>query len=1053
MARSNYFQSILNTIVVTSLFTPAVPVAQVLEEIIVTAQRREQDLQEVPISLEVFTGDVIELQGFRNMDDMSRFSPSVSVMDGSQNQITTIRGFGTGGNALNLQSATPTFVDGIAYGQTSMIKTAYLDSAQVEILKGPQPLHFGLNATAGAFNIISRRPTPEWTGNVAVEVASYDKREVDAAISGPLSDTLRLRVAGIAEEGDGPVKNRVTREPMSKFDHMGGRIMLEWLPTENLNVLSKFEYSRQRNGGELTTGCLSEGPGRRLAGFPKFGPIDGGVVETADFGNQRSVWDQPPNGITGGEGLGIVQMEPGLGEDCFRGEYGISREGPYLTPLPNVVGEHSATIFDGMIDIRAATEKLLSNPGPNGEQSERGVQAYGADGKDYSNSWTALLDVNYELANGININSQTGYVHYWRLLNRENSESPFLYNYSSRQTDLYQVSQQVRVESQAEGYDLNLGIPGDVNLDFMFGGFYQAHDSDMISVSPRGILNQGLRINDTWEDSTWKSAFWNLTFNLWDDQLAFSAGGRYTDIHTENYHHGVGSQWIFDEVPCNSVGTDANPATCTVDPDFKRVHPNLTTYTVIDPVTGRGGPGTPGYTPARESRVDSPNILFSDVNLNNLWTPNLWNRTTDVPLNYRSGMNPAVGYTAGVGANTNGPFGTCDICVADPTLDSSNYDNQFVLSYTPTGLNSDHTFYAKYTEAFKGAFSQHGQGSIAATLEELVFEPEYATQYELGVRGTLLDSRIQYDATVFTLDFKDMQTAAAAARFNPQDRDTVSLNAQQTTDGAEFRFLMAVTPYLTFNLGGAVMDARFTEFETGCTEDELVASAAIAQVDPSVFDRYKDIDLPETLTINESTTPVNENRLAAIAFKDFMLNQIGPTRAAVVTGIARSGEMLEDFYRNGGCRLAQEEVTDELIGGGVTIGAAQTTDRAGQQPALVPDWKFVMGLNYTRPVMDRFEAFVDVVGFIADDELVESTTFDGAVRFDSGHGDMNISAGFGPEDGKWQVIAFVRSLLEDTLSYHPEGDMELKGHVTSENSGVSRSDFRSIGLQYKYDFF
>ncbi|NNE36661.1 MAG: TonB-dependent receptor, partial [Gammaproteobacteria bacterium] len=156
---STFFAAILTLI-------PFSITAQVLEEIVVTAERRETSLQEVPISIDVVSSDEINLQGYRTLDDLSKFSPSVQISNGIQEQNIAIRSFSTRGNSLTLQSAAPVFLDGVHFGRMSMVKTAFLDTERVEILKGPQPLHFGMNATAGAFNIQSARPTDTWQGNL-----------------------------------------------------------------------------------------------------------------------------------------------------------------------------------------------------------------------------------------------------------------------------------------------------------------------------------------------------------------------------------------------------------------------------------------------------------------------------------------------------------------------------------------------------------------------------------------------------------------------------------------------------------------------------------------------------------------------------------------------------------------------------------------------------------------------------------------------------------------------------------------------------------------------
>ena len=139
-------------IFLTSVQTTHVSAQQslALEEIIVTAQRREQSLQEVPISLEAIGSREIQEQGYRTLDDLAEFSPSIELDVRIQDQNISIRGMGTVGSSLALEQAAPTFIDGVVIGRTSMVKSAFFDLERIEVLRGPQPVYFGQNAVAGA---------------------------------------------------------------------------------------------------------------------------------------------------------------------------------------------------------------------------------------------------------------------------------------------------------------------------------------------------------------------------------------------------------------------------------------------------------------------------------------------------------------------------------------------------------------------------------------------------------------------------------------------------------------------------------------------------------------------------------------------------------------------------------------------------------------------------------------------------------------------------------------------------------------------------------------
>ena len=149
--------SITHILVLSAILIPGPVLSQALEEIVVTAQRREQSIQEVPISLEAFSGADLARQGFRSMEDLSNFSPTVEIDVRTQDQDIAVRGMGTTGNNLGLEGAVPIFVDGVHFARTSMIMGAFLDLERVEVLRGPQPVAFGQNATAGAFRVRQSR--------------------------------------------------------------------------------------------------------------------------------------------------------------------------------------------------------------------------------------------------------------------------------------------------------------------------------------------------------------------------------------------------------------------------------------------------------------------------------------------------------------------------------------------------------------------------------------------------------------------------------------------------------------------------------------------------------------------------------------------------------------------------------------------------------------------------------------------------------------------------------------------------------------------------------
>src|SRR5688572_1608070 len=209
----------------TAIITTAGPAsAQELEEIVVTAQRRAQSLQEVPISLEAISGQDLLDQYYRTIDDLAEFSPSIEIDVRMQDQNVSIRGMGTTGSSLALEQSAPTFMDGVVLGRTSIIKGALMDVERIEVLRGPQPVYFGQNAVAGAFSIITRKPSETWQGDVQVEVGNFGRRTVEGGVGGPITDTLGIRVAGKYDELAGYLTDVVTDDRFPERRDRSGRV-------------------------------------------------------------------------------------------------------------------------------------------------------------------------------------------------------------------------------------------------------------------------------------------------------------------------------------------------------------------------------------------------------------------------------------------------------------------------------------------------------------------------------------------------------------------------------------------------------------------------------------------------------------------------------------------------------------------------------------------------------------------------------------------------------------------------------------------------------------
>lgn len=224
-----------------------------LEEIIVTARKREESLQDVPISITALSGKHIAEQGLTQLEGLSQTIPLFIVSENIGTDTMSIRGISSGNN-FGFEQTVGQVVDGFFYGRSRLTRLDFLDVERVEILKGPQGALIGKNTTAGVINLTNARPTDEFEGWASVKYQKYtdgggDGGIFEGAVSGPLSDSFKARLALRYENTDGWVQNPAAGRDEPVKDNWMGRLSTEWLPTDNLRVAFSWTHSEQEIEG------------------------------------------------------------------------------------------------------------------------------------------------------------------------------------------------------------------------------------------------------------------------------------------------------------------------------------------------------------------------------------------------------------------------------------------------------------------------------------------------------------------------------------------------------------------------------------------------------------------------------------------------------------------------------------------------------------------------------------------------------------------------------------------------------------------------------------
>ena len=244
------------TAVITAFAAYAAPVAAQensaisgLDEVTVTARKRVENLQVVPISITAFSAAEIEHLGISSVDDLANLDASL-IFDKGYSATDTriaIHGLSPARGRVNVAM----LVDGIDIssesinfgGNSALATNRLMDLQSAQIVKGPQSAKFGRSAFAGAVSYLTKDPSQEFSGGVNGEFSDFGRYEATAALSGPLGENFGWRLNVASWNDNGVHKNRVTGAKVGGGDGNGAALTLKWTPSENFNVKTRFEYS------------------------------------------------------------------------------------------------------------------------------------------------------------------------------------------------------------------------------------------------------------------------------------------------------------------------------------------------------------------------------------------------------------------------------------------------------------------------------------------------------------------------------------------------------------------------------------------------------------------------------------------------------------------------------------------------------------------------------------------------------------------------------------------------------------------------------------------
>ncbi|WP_226703079.1 TonB-dependent receptor [Microbulbifer elongatus] len=714
--RSFSLTTLSAAIAVTTAMSSAAYAAEI-EEVVVTAQKRAENLQDVPIAISAFTGDSMKAMGVKNLTDLGKFTPGVEMNNDTPLQPTySVRGIETGDFTVGSDPAVAVYVDGVYTGRGAGAEIPLADIERVEVLKGPQGTLFGRNATGGAIHIISKKPQADDTTELNVTAGNYGRQSTDLLVNRQLSDTLYGRFTASTNRRDSFADNLANGFEVGNIDTQTYRASLLWEPTPDTEVLWRAEY-----------GVMDQGSALRSSIVPSLQAADGGTDVFGDYAldtptiEDRDSWGTSVSIVHDFENVTFTSITAYRGFDAHLQQDEDGTANPdYMFGSANFDDQ---TQFSQEFRLNGATDTLKWTLGASysREELEHTTDAYFTAGSLESFAVYEGVKAAYAGAGLTTTQLEDAAYQQRQLMIAGGLEG------AAVSTFIYDLMVQ---SGQADALLQALGAPGFVTADML-------NRDQMIGQLMAGI--------SPWvaEDTPWNESVFNA-----GDYRSAAIYGDATWSLTDKMDLTVGARYTADEK------------------DFSIV----SSYQNVLPIEFVGGPVqlmAPDGTPLGASITLPPGQI------------------AEIPF--------------GIAFNNNG----------NPNLNQqlsdswSDLSGRIVLDYR---WNDDVMTFVSLADGFKaGGFNSFS----AAPGIDPSFDQESVTNLEIGMKSSLFDNAVRFNASVFAYDYKNLQQLDLVGAPIP---NYYLRNADAEGRGAEMEVQWAATDNLFIAGNYSYLNTEYTRY-------------------------------------------------------------------------------------------------------------------------------------------------------------------------------------------------------------------------------------------------
>ncbi len=724
-----------------------------VDALIVTAQKREENIQDVPIAISAFSQQALNDQKIEGGFDLLKAIPNVTFSKNNYSGYNfSIRGVGTKAVSATTDPGVDVNFNNSSLLRNRLFEQEYFDVERVEVLRGPQGTLYGRNATSGVVNLISAKPDLSvFEGEIRGEVGSYNTKRLSAMLNVPLvEDVLGVRFAGALTQRDGYGENLATGEDIDGRDLWSGRLSVSFNPTDRIRadlIWERFneDDNRLRTGKQL---CHRDPGPETLEGY---GELEQFFRARLSQGcKQGSLYDDGAFGAPMGASIPFV----------FAGQYVATMgwDAPAMLPHPTIPG---ASIRNP--NANSVTAMSLVDP-YDVEQSRDLREIYSMHDAVYKAKADILqLNVEVDLTDSLTLTSQTLYnedsVYSFQDYNRFATQPTF-----NDTSNLYTLAHAQNAQTALSPALMTPFLANGVFCDPQIGCADRLSGFE-ISTSDSKQFVQDLRLQSNF-----------------DGPLNFSGGLSYTEFTGINDYYlffnvvTLLAQGYYNGPPEMNTCNKPNPALQCMYVDTNPV----------ESVDGRGHNYFRNQNPYKlESKAAFGEVYFQVSDTLKL-TAGL--RYTDD----RKKFTPWRSQLLVFGENY-GP--------SDPINQQwGEYSGRLGFDWHPdVGFTDETLLYAFYSRGYKGGGANPptavpvSNGAYVVSEIPPTFDPEFVDAFEVGVKNTLLGGSLTLNANAFLYDYKDYQVSKVV------DRTIVNENFDARIWGLEFESIWAPSENLRFN--------------------------------------------------------------------------------------------------------------------------------------------------------------------------------------------------------------------------------------------------------------